>query len=74
MLLLRTWELTTAFEMYFILIFYFIVLYNTKNDRVLSIKFIDYNYIEGKNGKNLKNVVAACKRYNLYDLMGFHYG
>jgi hypothetical protein len=42
------------------------MLYNAKNDIILSVKYIDWEYIESKTDKVLKNVVNACKKFCLY--------
>lgn len=53
--------------------FYLSVLYNAKHDRVLRVKYIDWEHIDSKSDKFLKNVVNACKRLGLYDIMGFQH-
>jgi hypothetical protein len=49
------------------------MLYNAKHDRILKVKYIDWDRSDNKSDKVLKNIVNGCKRYVLHALMGFHH-
>jgi hypothetical protein len=37
------------------------------------VKYVDWEHIDSKSDKVLKNIVNACKRFGLYDIMGFQH-
>lgn len=51
--------------------YYVSTLFTAKNDRVLRMKYVDWEHIDRKEDKVLKNVVNVCKKFGLYELMGF---
>ena len=54
-------------------IFYLSVLYNAKYSKIINMKYIDWEHLESKRDRDFNQVIAACKRFNMYDLMGFRY-
>lgn len=41
--------------------FYLSMLYNTMHDRMLRVKYVDWEHIDNKSDKLLNNIVNACK-------------
>lgn len=36
-------------------------------------KYIDWEQLESKKDRDFNQAISMCKRFNLYDLMGFKY-
>ena len=53
--------------------FYLSMLYNANDSKILKMKYIDWEHLESKRDRDFNQVIAACKRFNMYDLMGFRY-
>lgn len=53
--------------------YYQSVLFNSKKSKIHHMKYIDWSYLESMGNSDVDDVIAACKRFNLYNLMGFKY-